>query len=186
MGIYGQIHGRWFMDAEPGADLSLLRHDTVYGSVTENGVPIPFIEPSVSEIHTQTAAQRAANLTGPMVSLIHGMPSFFPGGCTCIPDPVGVPDVAASWAKGMSGMQYMGRIKLPKIEYLDTQLSLTIGRTGSFISSWIRTKAYRTMARRLLALLLPMQARRCMRTGSLKTQSSGIQRCGTGEFQQAP
>merc|ERR1719444_355062 len=59
-----------------------------------------------------------------MVSLIHGMPSFFPGGCTCIPDPVGVPDIAASWAKGMSNMQYMGRIKLPKLEYLNTPIEL--------------------------------------------------------------
>jgi len=122
--IYGQIHGRWFMHAKPGADLWLLRHDTVYGKVTENGWPIPFIQPSVTEIHTQTAAQRAANLTGPMVSLIHGIPSFLPGGCTCIPDPVGVPDIAASWSKGMSNMQYMGRIKLPKLEYLDTPIEL--------------------------------------------------------------
>jgi len=122
--IYGQIHGRWFMDAKPGADLWLLRHDTVYASVTENGVPIPFIAPKVSEIHSQTAAQRASNLTGPMVSLIDGMPSWLPGGCTCIPDPVGVPDTQASEAKGMGTMQYMGRIKLPKLEYLDTPIEL--------------------------------------------------------------
>jgi len=122
--IYGQISGKWFMDAKPGADLWLLRHDTIYGSVTEDGVPIPFIAPSVSEIHAQTAKQRASNLTGPMVSLIHGMPSFLPGGCTCMPDPVGVPDTQASWAKGMAGMQYMGRIKLPELEYLKTPIVL--------------------------------------------------------------
>jgi len=122
--IYGQISGKWFMDAKPGADLWLLRHDTVYGSVTEDGTPIPFIAPSVSEIHAQTAKQRAANETGPMVSLIHGMPSFLPGGCTCMPDPVGVPDIEASWAQGMAGMQYMGRIKLPELEYLKTPIEL--------------------------------------------------------------
>merc|ERR1711953_785736 len=94
------------------------------GSVTEDGFPIPFIAPHVSEIHAQTAHQRASNCTGQMVSLIHGMPSFLPGGCTCMPDPVGVPDITASWAKGMAGMQYMGRIKLPELEYLKTPIEL--------------------------------------------------------------
>jgi len=65
-----------------------------------------------------------ANLTGPMVSLIDGMPSFVPGGCTCIPDPVGVPDTQHSEAKGLGEMQYMGRIKLPKLEYLETPIEL--------------------------------------------------------------
>jgi hypothetical protein len=122
--IYGQIHGKWYMDAKPGSDLWMLRHDTVYASVTENGFPIPFLAPKVSEIHAQSAKQRAMNLTGPMVSLIHGMPSFVPGGCTCIPDPVGVPDIAASWATGLANMDYMGRIKLPKLEYLDVPIEL--------------------------------------------------------------
>jgi len=122
--IYGQIHGRWFMDAKPGADLWMLRHDTTYASVTENGIPIPFIAPHVSEIHAQTAAQRASNSTGPMVSLIDGMPSWLPGGCTCIPDPVGVPDITGAEAKGMGEMQYMGRIKLPNLEYLNQPIEL--------------------------------------------------------------
>jgi len=112
------------MDAKPGADLWLLRHDTTYASVTENGIPIPFIKPAVSEIHAQTAKQRATNLTGPMVSLIYGMPDFVPGGCTCMPDPVGVPDITASWATGMAEMQYMGRIKLPQLEYLKVPIEL--------------------------------------------------------------
>ena len=59
--LYGQIYGKWYMDAKPGADLWLLRHDTTYASVTENGIPIPFIKPHVSEIHAQTAKQRATN-----------------------------------------------------------------------------------------------------------------------------
>lgn len=122
--IYGQISGHWYMDAKPGADLWMLRHDTTYASVTENGIPIPFIKPSVSEIHAQTAKQRSQNITGPMVSLIHGMPDWVPGGCTCIPDPVGVPDITGSWAHGMAGLEYMGRIKLPKIEYLDVPIEL--------------------------------------------------------------
>merc|ERR1712137_747489 len=112
------------MDAKPGADMWLLRHDTTYASVTENGIPIPFIAPSVSEIHAQTAKQRSQNCTGQMVSLIHGMPNFVPGGCTCMPDPVGVPDIQASWAHGLAEMQYMGRIKLPKLEYLEVPIEL--------------------------------------------------------------
>lgn len=130
--IYGQIEGKWFMDAQPGADLWLLRHDTTYNSVTEDGVPIPFIAPRVSEIHAQTAKQRALNLTGPMVSIINGMPSWLPGGCTCIPDPVGVPDIAGSWAKGMGEMQYMGRIKLPELEYLKTPIEVDHWATWFF------------------------------------------------------
>merc|ERR1712232_1195267 len=122
--IYGQIYGKWFMDAKPGADMWLLRHDTTYASVTENGIPIPFIAPKVSEIHAQTAKQRSHNCTGQMVSLIHGMPSFVPGGCTCMPDPVGVPDISSSWAKGLDNMQYMGRIKLPELEYLKVPIQL--------------------------------------------------------------
>jgi hypothetical protein len=112
------------MDAKPGADLWLLRQDTVYASVTENGVPIAFVKPSVSEIHAQTAKQRSTNCTGQMVSLIHGMPSWIPGGCTCMEDPVGVPDIEASWATGLGHMQYMGRIHLPELEYLKVPIEL--------------------------------------------------------------
>jgi len=122
--IYGQIHGKWYMDAQPGSDLWLLRHDTVYAKVTEDGVPIPFIAPQLSEIHAQTAKQRATNNSGPMVSLIHGLPNWVPGGCTCMPDPVGVPDVTASMATGLANMQYLGRIKLPEIEYLKVPMEL--------------------------------------------------------------
>lgn len=56
------------------------------------------LQRQVSEIHAQTAKQRASNLTGPMVSLIDGMPNWVPGGCTCISDPVGVPDPLAASA----------------------------------------------------------------------------------------
>jgi len=123
--LYGQIYGKWFMDVKKDSDLWLLRHDTTYASVTENGIPIPFIKPHVSEIHTQTAKQRSQNCTGPMVSLIHGLPSFVPGGCTCMPDPVGVPDTQnVGPAQGMANMQYMGRIKLPTLEYLNKPIEL--------------------------------------------------------------
>jgi hypothetical protein len=113
------------MDVKEGSDLWLLRHDTTYASVTENGVPIPLIKPSVSEIHSQTSKERSQNCTGPMVSLIYGMPSFVPGGCTCMPDPVGVPDTQSfAPAVGLANMQYMGRIKLPELEYLKVPIEL--------------------------------------------------------------
>lgn len=45
----------------PGADLWLLRHDTVYAEVTENGIPIPFIAPKApgasARAHAATAPQ---------------------------------------------------------------------------------------------------------------------------------
>eukprot|EP00933_Yihiella_yeosuensis_P050949 TRINITY_DN4875_c1_g2_i1.p1 TRINITY_DN4875_c1_g2~~TRINITY_DN4875_c1_g2_i1.p1 ORF type:complete len:560 (-),score=135.72 TRINITY_DN4875_c1_g2_i1:211-1890(-) len=122
--LYGQIYGKWFMDARADSDLWLLRHDTTYASVTEDGTPIPFIKPHVSEIHAQTSKQRSMNLTGPMVSLINGLPAWMPGGCTCMPDPVGVPDTQHAFAHGLGEMQYMGRIKLPELEYLKVPIEL--------------------------------------------------------------
>jgi len=123
--LYGQISGRWFMDAKKDSDLWILRHDTTYHNVTENGIPIPLLSPHVSEIHTQTSKQRSQNCTGPMVSLIHGLPSWMPGGCTCMPDPVGVPDISSiAPGDGLGHMQYMGRIKLPQLEYLNTPIEL--------------------------------------------------------------
>merc|ERR1712060_18654 len=67
-----------------------------------------------------------------MVSLIHGLPNWMPGGCTCMPDPVGVPNVAAAVMPNKDGheatkladMQYMGRIKLAPIEYLGRTVEL--------------------------------------------------------------
>jgi hypothetical protein len=123
--LYGQISGKWYMDVKKDSDLWLLRHDTTYESVTENGIPIPFIKPHVSEIHSQTSLQRSQNCTGPMVSLIYGMPNWMPGGCTCMPDPVGIPDTQSlAPAVGMANMQYMGRIKLPNLEYLNKPIEL--------------------------------------------------------------
>jgi len=68
--------------------------------------------------------QRSQNCTGQMVPLIHGMPSWVPGGCTCMPDPVGVPDITASWHAGLDNMQYMGRIRLPELEYMKVPIEL--------------------------------------------------------------
>jgi len=124
--IYGQISGKWFMDVRPGSDLWLLRHDTTYANVTENGHKIPLVHQAhLSEIHAQTSLQRSQNCTGPMVSMIAGMPSWIPGGCTCMPDPVGVPDTSSiAPATGLANMQYMGRIRLPHLEYLGGEIEL--------------------------------------------------------------
>jgi len=118
--MYGQISGKWFVDITQDADVWLLRHDTAYQNVAFNGTHVPIVGFHVSEIHGQTKEQQAVNNTGQMVSLIKGLPSFIPGGCTCIADPVGVPDVAHHRTDGLvpeSGMEFMGRIKLTLKEH---------------------------------------------------------------------
>merc|ERR1712166_875824 len=57
--------------------------------------------------------------SGPMVSLIDGLPNFLPGGCTCVQDPVGVPDVHHLRTDGLDedNMQYLGRINLTLSEW---------------------------------------------------------------------
>ena len=47
----------------------------------------------VTEVHLQSEEQRATNVTGPMVSLLHGLLGYgkYLGGLTCLADPVGVP-----------------------------------------------------------------------------------------------
>jgi len=120
--MYGaKITGKWFANVMPDSDLWLLRHDTHYGEVHFNGTAIPsFLHFDVSEIHSQTRAQQAVNNSGPMVSLIKGLPDFAPGGCTCVADPVGVPDTIHSRTPGIipedSEMRFLGRINLTLAE----------------------------------------------------------------------
>lgn len=115
--MYGQISGKWFVDITEDSDLWLLRHDTKYRHVAFNGTHMPLLSFDVSEIHSQTKAQQAVNCTGPMVSLVNGLPSQIPGGCTCVADPVGVPDVHHSRTDGLDEMQYFGRINITLSEY---------------------------------------------------------------------
>merc|ERR1712166_1364031 len=117
--MYGQITGKWFVDITPDSDVWLLRHDTKYRHVSFNGTFIPLLSFHVSEIHSQTSAQQASNNSGPMVSLIDGLPNFLPGGCTCVQDPVGVPDVHHVRTDGLDedNMQYLGRINLTLSEW---------------------------------------------------------------------
>jgi len=115
--MYGQISGRWYTDIMPDSDLWLLRHDTHYGNVSFNGTKTTR-KFDVSEIHSQTTAQQKVNNTGPMVSLIDGIPDIIPGGCTCVADPVGVPDVAHERTDGLGpdAMQFLGRINITLLE----------------------------------------------------------------------
>jgi len=98
-----------------------LRHDTNYDDLAykwlDNGL--------VSELHFQTREQREQNVTGPMVSLIHGLLGLgkYLGGCTCLADPVGVPTLGGqvlvnnvAHSAFLEGAQYMGRIKIG-VEY---------------------------------------------------------------------
>jgi len=117
--MYGQITGNWYVDITADSDLWMLRHDTAYHHVSFNGSFIPLLSFHVSEIHSQTSAQQASNNSGPMVSLIDGLPNFLPGGCTCVQDPVGVPDVHHVRTDGLDedNMQYLGRINLTLSEW---------------------------------------------------------------------
>lgn len=115
--MYGQINGKWFVDATVDSDLWMLRHDTKYSHVSFNGTHMPLLSFHVSEIHAQTKAMQAVNNTGQMVSLVDGLPDFIPGGCTCVADPVGVPDVHHERTEGLDEMQYLGRINLTLDEF---------------------------------------------------------------------
>ena len=74
-----------------------------------------FAKGLVSEIHQQSREQMATNITGAMFSTVAAM-SKLPkqGGCTCVPDPVGVPKYDS-----FKDATYMGRIKLEPIEFLN-------------------------------------------------------------------
>lgn len=127
--LYSQIRSTLWYDfplggrsegtAEDG--MARLRHDTFYDDLAykwlDNGL--------VSELHFQSRAQRAANITGPMVSLIHGLLGYgkYTGGCTCLADPVGVPVLGGTvdvlkvpHSSFLRGADYLGRIKIG-VEY---------------------------------------------------------------------
>jgi len=127
--LYSQIRSTlWYDfpldDAGKGTapdGMARLRHDTYYDDLAykwlDNGL--------VSEIHSQTEAQREANITGTMVSLIHGFLGYgkYTGGCTCLADPVGVPVLGGTvdvlkvpHSSFLEGADYLGRIKIG-VEY---------------------------------------------------------------------
>jgi len=127
--IYSQIRSTLWYDFPLGGEsngttkdgMAHLRHDTFYDDLgykwMDNGL--------VTEIHTQTRAQREANITGPMLSILHGLYGWgkYLGGLTCLADPVGVPTLGGTVdTKGiphsafLEGADYLGRIKIG-VEY---------------------------------------------------------------------
>jgi len=104
-----------------GDGMMKLRHDTFY----DNNPYKLFDHGLVSELHFQTKEMRESNITGPMVSLLHGLLGWgqYLGGCTCVADPVGVPvlggmlnvngDLHSAFRNDAT---YMGRIKIG-VEY---------------------------------------------------------------------
>lgn len=127
--LYSQIRSTLWYDfpldghstGKAADGMAKLRHDTYYDDLgykwLDNGL--------VSELHFQSREQRETNITGPMVSLIHGLLGYgkYMGGLTCLADPVGVPVLAGIVdVKGqphssfLNGADYKGRIKIG-VEY---------------------------------------------------------------------
>jgi len=129
--LYSQIRSTlWYdfpLDGESEGTakegMAKLRHDSFYDDklyqIMDRGL--------VTEIHTQTREQREQNITGPMVSLLHGLLGWgkYLGGCTCLADPVGVPVLGGILDNKLTGKghsaflvnsTYLGRIKLG-VEY---------------------------------------------------------------------
>jgi len=117
--LYTAGYGKMYADIREGSDVWLLRHDSVFTSFMDNGNSMPLDNASTSQIHAQTLAQRLQGNGGPQVQLAHGMPSWFPDGCTCALDIVGVPTT-----QSMKHLQYMGRIRLPELEFLGGEVVL--------------------------------------------------------------
>jgi len=127
--FYSQIRSTLWYDFALGGEsngtakdgMARLRHDTFYDDLAErwldNGL--------VTEVHMQTRAQRDANVTGPMVSLLHGLLGYgkYMGGLTCLADPVGVPVLAGrvvvngtAHSSFLDGADYKGRVTIG-VEY---------------------------------------------------------------------
>jgi len=127
--IYSQIRSTLWYDFPIDKDgagsapdgMAKLRHDSFYDDLAErwldNGL--------VTEVHLQSEEQRATNVTGPMVSLLHGLLGYgkYLGGLTCLADPVGVPTLGGrinvngtAHSSFMDGADYKGRISIG-VEY---------------------------------------------------------------------
>lgn len=129
--LYSQIRSTlWYDGAMDEAGNAIaedgvmrLRHDSFYDDALYQ---IPGSDHGlVSELHFQTEEQRQNNITGPMVSLVHGLLGLgkMMGGCTCVADPVGVPVLGGLLNVGGSlhsvfrnDATYLGRIRM-EIEY---------------------------------------------------------------------
>merc|ERR1712232_779907 len=110
-------HGKMYVDVRHDSDVWLLRHETVFTSIVENGRPIIVDSPHTASIHAQTLKQRQEGFPGAQVSLSYGIPTWMwphqSEECSCSVDVVGLPTFET-----MKNLQYMGRIHLPNIEFL--------------------------------------------------------------------
>ena len=180
--------GQMYADIRPKSDLWLLRHESTFSSLTINGAPITphFSSGNTTQIHAQTFEQRSRGISGPQVSLSEGMPGWMPTGCSCQVDVVGVPTTQT-----MQNLQYMGRIRLPNLEFVGNsnilagrcvgnfgllqveQSSSIIGQIGSSTSSWIQIPVNRTMPKLLRGFQTTLATTQklgflCMVNGSLE------------------
>jgi len=119
--MYSISRGKMYADVRPESDLWLLRHESTFSSLMVDGAPIVphFSSGNTTQIHAQTFDQRSRGISGPQVSLSEGMPEWMPTGCSCQVDVVGVPTTQT-----MQNLQYMGRIRLPNLEFVGGAIEL--------------------------------------------------------------
>jgi hypothetical protein len=131
--FYSQIRSTFWYDYPLGNEsegiakdgMGKLRHDSYYDDrlyqIMDKGL--------VTEIHFETREQREQNVTGAMVSLLHGLLGWGKnfGGCTCVSDPVGMPVIGGILDNKLTGDRhsaflvnstYRGRVKIG-VEYAD-------------------------------------------------------------------
>merc|ERR1712169_136818 len=107
--FYSQIRSTFWYDYPLGNEsegiakdgMGKLRHDSYYDDrlyqIMDEGL--------VTEIHFETREQREQNVTGAMVSLLHGLLGWGKnfGGCTCVSDPVGMPVIGGILDNKLTG-----------------------------------------------------------------------------------
>jgi len=122
--LFSKSHGMMYADVRRDSDVWLLRHETNTTSVFENGVSIPIDSPYTAEVHAQTLKHRTQGITGPQVEM-KGMRGWQkPKDCICHRDIVGVPIFQAMGPGHMQNWQYMGRIRLPELEFVGGAIEL--------------------------------------------------------------
>ena len=124
--LHSESSGVMFADIRKDSDLWLLRHQTTFRAVYQNGKPLDIATtngslPRTANIHAQTLKQRSEGATGPQVLLAEGMPDFMPfqESCVCHVDIVGVPMM-----QSLHHLQYLGRIHLPELEFVGGPITL--------------------------------------------------------------
>ena len=118
--IYSLSRGAMYGDIPRDGDRMLLRHETEFLHLYQDGVSVPLHgKARTAQVHVQTRKQRAEGVTGPQVFVSEGMPPWInsewmpPQGCTCHVDVVGVPTL-----QHLQHLEYKGRIRLPELEFV--------------------------------------------------------------------